>query len=80
MGTLAFLLIWAITPTVFWPMINQQYDFATGKVVATPDEAMALTARWVRWDWGRIVLIAIGFIASVRALSAPARATTSSGG
>lgn len=44
-GTLAFLLIWAITPTVFWPMINQQYDIATGKVVATPDEAMALTAR-----------------------------------
>jgi Domain of unknown function (DUF1772) len=71
-GTIAFAFIWAITPTVFWPMINQQYAIATGSEVASRAEAIALTARWVRWDCFRFVLIAIGFIASVQALSSRA--------
>lgn len=74
-GSLAFVVIWAITPTVFWPMINQQYDIATGKIIASSAEAIALTARWVRWDSGRIVLIAVGFLASVRALNASAQSS-----
>jgi hypothetical protein len=72
---LAFVLIWAMTPTVFWPMINQQYDIATGKAVASTADAIELTARWVRWDSGRILLIAIGFLASVRALNVSAQYT-----
>jgi hypothetical protein len=69
LGTVSFVAIWAITPTVFWPMINQQYDIATGKIIASTAEAVALTARWIAWDWFRVGLIATGFIASVRALS-----------
>ncbi|MBB5209644.1 anthrone oxygenase family protein [Chiayiivirga flava] len=68
-GTLSFVAIWAITPTVFWPMINQQYDIATGKLTASVAEATALTARWYAWDWFRVCLIALGFVASVRAIS-----------
>lgn len=68
-GTLSFVVVWAITPTVFWPMINQQYDIATGKSVASAAEALALTGRWFAWDWFRVGLIAIGFIASIRAIS-----------
>ena len=68
-GTAAFVLIWAITPTVFWPMINAQYAIATGKATVSAAEAVRLTARWVAWDWFRIALIAVGFIASIRALT-----------
>jgi hypothetical protein len=71
LGVIMFLLIWAITPTVFWPMINQQYGIATGKIVASDAEAIRLTRQWVAWDWFRVGLIAVGFIASVRALSFP---------
>lgn len=69
LGTIMFLLIWAITPTIFWPMINQQYGIATGKIVATSAEAIRLTNKWIAWDWFRVALIAVGFIASVNALS-----------
>jgi hypothetical protein len=73
-GTAAFVFIWAITPTVFWPMIDQQYAIATGRLAASPAEAIALAARWTRWDWFRIGLIAAGFVASVRALTATSSA------
>ncbi|MDG2524666.1 DUF1772 domain-containing protein [Stenotrophomonas sp. HITSZ_GD] len=68
-GTGAFVVIWAITPTIFWPMINAQYDIATGKAVASVAQAVELTARWRAWDGFRIALIAVGFLASVRALT-----------
>ncbi|SEV92275.1 protein of unknown function [Luteibacter sp. 329MFSha] len=68
-GAVAFVLIWAITPTVFWPMINEQYAIATGKASVSVPEAVHLTTRWIAWDSFRIALIAIGFIASVRSLT-----------
>lgn len=69
LGTAAFILIWAITPTIFWPMINAQYAIATGTANASAAEAVELTARWVAWAWFRIVPIAIGFFASIKALT-----------
>jgi hypothetical protein len=72
-GTAAFVVIWAITPTVFWPMINAQYAIATGKATASAAEAAQLTARWVAWDSFRILLIAVGFVASLRALTLAGR-------
>jgi hypothetical protein len=67
-GVIAFGLIWAITPTVFWPMINQLYGISTGKIVASGDSAVQLARRWLAWDWCRVALIAAGFVATVRAL------------
>src|SRR3954465_9685153 len=32
MPLISFLVIWAITPTIFWPMIHQLYGIATGKI------------------------------------------------
>jgi hypothetical protein len=64
-----FLVIWAITPTVFWPMIHQLYGTATGKIVASDIESIRLARRWIIWDWFRVALIAVGFVASVRAIS-----------
>ncbi len=72
LGLIMFLIIWAITPTIFWPMIHQLYGTAIGRVTATDAESIALAGRWLMWDWFRVGLIAIGFIASVRALSLPA--------
>jgi hypothetical protein len=64
-----FLIIWAVTPTVFWPMINQLYGTATGKLSTTDAEAIQLARRWVIWDSIRVGLIAVSFVASVRALN-----------
>jgi len=37
-----FLIIWAVTPTVFWPMIHELYGAATGKMVRSDAELIAL--------------------------------------
>ncbi len=71
-AVVAFLIIWAITPTVFWPMIHQLYGTAIGRVTATDAESVALAHRWLLWDSFRVLLITIGFVVSVRAMSLPA--------
>ena len=71
LGVIMFLIIWAITPTVFWPMIHQLYGTATGKIVASDAESIRLARRWIISDWFRVGLIAVGFIASLRAISFP---------
>ena len=72
LGVITFLIIWAITPTIFWPMISQLYGIAKGKIAATDAESIQLAQRWIIWDWFRVALIATGFIASVQAISFPA--------
>jgi hypothetical protein len=68
LGVILFLIIWVLTPTVFWPMIDQLYYTATGKISATNEESVQLARRWLIWDWIRVGLIAGGFIVSIRAL------------
>jgi hypothetical protein len=70
LGVVCFLIIWALTPTVFWPMIGELYNTATGKISPTAEQSVELARRWLVWDWIRVGLIAGGFIATVRALSA----------
>lgn len=67
----SFLVIWAVTPTIFWPMIDQLWGIYRGRIAASDAEAIALTRRWIVSDWCRIGLIALGFAASVRAISLP---------
>src|SRR4051794_21130591 len=68
MPLISFLVIWAITPTIFWPMIRQLYGIATGKIAASGAEAIQLARHWIIWDWFRVSLITFGLISSVRAL------------
>ena len=68
---IAFLIIWILTPTVFWPMIRELYGAGSGKIVRSAAELMLLVRRWMIWDWLRVALIATGFVSSVRAISVP---------
>ena len=67
----SFLVIWAVTPTLFWPMIGQLWGIYRGRITATDAEAVALARRWIVSDWCRVGLIALGFVATVRAISLP---------
>jgi hypothetical protein len=67
----AFLIIWLCTPTLFWPMINQFYGAATGRHPMSELGLVQLVRRWFILDSLRIVMIAIGFISSVKAISIP---------
>ncbi len=73
LGVVAFLIIWALAPTVFWPMIHQLYGTAIGRVTTSDAESMQLAHRWFVWDSFRVVLSLIGFVSSVRAMSLPER-------
>ena len=68
---ITFVIIWIFTPTVFWPMIRELYGAGSGKIVRSDAELILLVRRWMIWDWLRVALIAVGFLASVRALSIP---------
>ena len=73
-----FLVIWVLTPTIFWPMIRELYGTATGKIVRSDAEAIQLAHCWIIWDWWRVAMIAVGFVSSVRAISLPVVAKISS--
>jgi len=68
---LAFAVIWILTPTVFWPIINDLYAVASGKVVRSEADLAQLVRRWFLLDSIRVALILIGFVSSVRAISIP---------
>ena len=73
-----FLIIWALTPTVFWPMIRRALrQFHREDQSHKDAELIRLAHRWIVWDWFRVSLIAIGFLASVHAISLPATVNVS---
>jgi len=65
----ALILIWASTPTLFWPMIRDLYWASTGKQPLNSEAAAALAHQWIFFDWIRTALIAVGFVASLLAMS-----------
>jgi len=68
---IAFLMIWILTPTVFWPMIRELYGAGSGRVVRSEAELVLLVRRWMIWDWLRVAMITVGFVSSIRAISMP---------
>jgi hypothetical protein len=69
MPLVSLLVIWAATPTLFWPLIAELYAAGTGARLLSPAEADALVTRWLVLDWLRAALIAVGFVCAVQALS-----------
>ena len=70
----SLVLIWAATPTLFWPMIDALYFASTGAKPLDEVAATRLANQWILFDWIREVLIAIGFVASVRAINTQSKA------
>lgn len=66
---MAFVIIWILTPTIFWPIIIDLYAVASRKVVRSDTDVAQLVQRWMLLDWTRVALIGIGFMTSMRALS-----------
>ncbi len=66
-----FLILWIITPILFWPMNGELYRAASGTIARTDAELVHLVRRWIILDWLRVALITIGFISAVKAISIP---------
>lgn len=66
---IALLIIWAATPTLFWPMIRDLYYASTGKQPLGEVAAKALVAKWLWYDWIRTFLSGVGFACALHALS-----------
>jgi len=52
-------------------MIRELYGTATGKIIRSDTETILLARRWIIWDWARVVMIAVGYVSSIRAISMP---------
>ncbi len=61
------------TVAAFWPRNAALWQVAQGAPTAMKDQdAIILMVReWVRYDWVRVAMAAIGFVSSVRAISIP---------
>ncbi len=58
----------SLTPTIFWPLINDLRAVARGRAVVGQAEVVALVRHRFAWDWLRTLLIAIGFASTIRAI------------
>ena len=66
-----FLIIWILTPTVFWPLNHELYLAASGSSGRSDAEVIEMARRWVTYDWLRVAMIGVGFVSYVRAISLP---------
>ena len=68
---IAFTIVWAVTPTIFWPMIGELWGIHKGRLVRTDAQAIQLAHRWIVSDSLRLLVILVGFLSYVRAISVP---------
>lgn len=64
-----FLLVAAVTPTLFWPMIRELYRAGTGAAPLSESAAHALVNRWIWFDSIRTALTLPVLVSIARALS-----------
>lgn len=69
------LIIWAATPTLFWPMIYDLYGTSTGKRPLPEAAVQALVNQWIWYDWIRTAFIAMGLGCALHAISTQHRTT-----
>ena len=56
-AVIMFVVIWALTPTIFWPMIHQLYGTRIGRITATDAESVQLARKWLA---GRMRVVRLG--------------------
>ena len=66
-----FLFIWVFTIPVMWPMNHELYLAAQGLSGRSEAEIIQMARRWVMYDWLRVVMLAVSFVSSIRAISIP---------
>src|SRR5207248_7712683 len=54
-----FLIIWILTPTVFWPMNHELYLAASGSSGRSDADVIEMARRWVTYDRLRVEMIAV---------------------
>ena len=69
------LIIWAATPTLFWPMIYDLYGASTGTRPLAEAATQALVNKWLWYDGSLTFFIALGFACALHAISTQHRAT-----
>jgi hypothetical protein len=76
----SILAVWIFTVVAFWPRNGTLFAAGSGSPIAQTDRAdLIRQARlWVRYDWCRIAMMVVGYMAAVRAISMPTRNHTRS--
>jgi hypothetical protein len=68
-ASVLFVILFAFTVLVFWPMNSALYRTALGTSGLTPAEAIRMAHRWIVLDWLRVGVMATGLFCTVRAMS-----------
>jgi len=73
LSSVMMLLILIFTVTWFWPQNAALWAVAQGAPDAVQDraEVARMVRQWVTYDWLRIAMGLVGFVAAVRAISVP---------
>ena len=65
------VLVFLVTIIVMWPMNAALYAASREASVANPAEVIRMAHRWVAYDWLRVVMMAGGFVSTIRVISLP---------
>ena len=70
-SAILIFIVWLLTMVVMWRMNGELYAAASTSVGSSisPTELVRLARRWIAYDWLRVVMMAAGFVSSVRAIS-----------
>lgn len=77
LSLLMMVAIFIFTVFWFWPRNHALWLVATGAPDALRDriEIIRMAREWVAYDWLRVAMMAVGFVAAIRAISVPFPAT-----
>ena len=72
-SAIAIFATLVLTVVIFWPLNFELWNYATGSSKANESvaEIVGKARFWITMDWFRVAAAAIGFIASIRAISLP---------
>jgi len=73
LSTAAIFVTLIFTVVAFWPRNAALWAYASGATDAIRDSnaIIAMVRQWVLFDWLRIAVASVGYVASIRALSVP---------
>ncbi len=70
-SALPIAALWLVTIPVMWPLQEALRAAGRESAAALRAEVVRAARWWVVCDWSRVVMIAAGFVAAIRAISLP---------